>query len=161
MFFTGTAGIDGTVNISPKGLDSFKVMGPNRAIWLNLTGSGNETAAQILELNRITLMFCSFEADPLILRLYGSAKIYHPGDSEWEELIGSFPPMLGSRQIFDMQIDLVQTSCGFGVPFYAFEGQRDGLATWAGKKGEEGILAYQKLKNSTSLDGKPTDIPPA
>ena len=118
LFFTGTAGVDGTVNVSPKGLDTFHVAGPNRVLWLNLTGSGNETAAHVLEQNRITVMFCSFDQDPLILRLYGQAAIHHAGDPEWDKWIETFPPLSGTRQIFDVTIDRVQTSCGFGVPQY-------------------------------------------
>ncbi|MEM8525923.1 MAG: pyridoxamine 5'-phosphate oxidase family protein [Bacteroidota bacterium] len=158
MFFIGTADVDGRVNISPKGLDSLKVLSPNRVIWLNLTGSGNETAAHILQKNRMTIMFCAFEGKPLILRLYGQAKIVHESDAEWKELIAHFPSYSGARQIFDVAIDLVQTSCGFAVPLYAFEGHRDQLTKWASHKGEEGIKEYWQEKNTKSLDGKATDI---
>ncbi|MEL6720212.1 MAG: pyridoxamine 5'-phosphate oxidase family protein [Bacteroidota bacterium] len=158
MFFIGTADVDGRVNISPKGLDSLKVLSPNRVIWLNLTGSGNETAAHILQKNRMTIMFCAFEGNPLILRLYGQAKIHHETDEAWDELIGHFPEYLGARQIFDVQVDLVQTSCGFGVPFYSFEGHRDQLDKWSKNKGKEGIKDYWQNKNTVSLDGKETDI---
>jgi len=158
MFFIGTADVDGRVNVSPKGLDSLKVLSPNRLIWLNLTGSGNETAAHILKKNRMTIMFCSFEGKPLILRLYGHAKIHHEGDAEWQELIAHFPVYLGARQIFDVEIDLVQTSCGFAVPFYTFEGHREQLDKWSANKGEAGIKQYWQEKNTISLDGKETDI---
>ncbi|MEM6696800.1 MAG: pyridoxamine 5'-phosphate oxidase family protein [Bacteroidota bacterium] len=158
MFFIGTADVDGRVNVSPKGLDSLKVLSPNRVIWLNLTGSGNETAAHILQKNRMTIMFCAFEGKPLILRLYGQAKIIHESDTIWEELIAHFPSYSGARQIFDVEIDLVQTSCGFAVPLYAFEGHRDQLNKWSAKKGEKGIKQYWQKKNTVSIDGKETDI---
>ena len=158
MFFVATAGIDGTVNVSPNGIASLKVLNENRVIWLNLTGSGNETAAHVLEQNRMTLMLCSFDKNPMILRLYGTARFYQPGDEEWGQLIRQFPGLPGGRQVFDVSIDLVQTSCGFGVPRYQYEGQRDTLIQWAEKKGEEGIREYQEEKNRLSLDGKPTGL---
>lgn len=158
LFFVATAGADGKVNLSPKGLESLKVLGGNRVIWLNLTGSGNETAAHILEQNRITLMFCSFDRNPMILRLYGTARFFQPGDEAWETLIQEFPHLPGARQIFDVTVELVQTSCGFGVPRYQYEGQRDTLIQWAEKKGGGGVKEYQQEKNRRSLDGKPTGI---
>ncbi len=118
MFFVGTAAPDGRVNVSPKGLDSLRVLGPNRVAWLNGTGSGNETAAHLLRNPRITVMFCAFEGKPLILRLYGTARAVHEGDADWDDLAGQFPPMRGARNVFDVAVDLVQTSCGFGVPLY-------------------------------------------
>lgn len=158
IFFTGTAMEDGRVNVSPKGMDSLRVLDPNRVMWLNLTGSGNETAAHLLQKNRLTVMFCAFEGPPMILRLYGSAKIYHVGDPEFEEHIGKFPDIAGSRQLIDMQVDLVQTSCGFGVPLMDFQGERGVLDKWAEEKGEEGVRQYWKEKNTISLDGHPTGI---
>ena len=158
LFFVATAGCDGRVNVSPKGLDSLRVLGENTVIWLNGTGSGNETAAHLLENNRMTLMFCAFEDNPMILRLYGTAEIYHPRDAGWEEFIGLFPPLKGSRQLFKLHVDLVQTSCGFGVPFFDYAGERPNLPEWAERKGEAGILEYWQEKNQTSLDGKPTQI---
>lgn len=158
MFFVATAAPDGLINLSPKGLDSLRVMDKNRIIWLNLTGSGNETAAHLLENPRMTLMFCAFEDNPLILRLYGQAKAYHPRDEAWNELIGHFPALSGARQIFDLKIELVQTSCGFAVPLYEYQGQRQILLDWADKKGEEGVQEYWQEKNQLSLDGKSTGI---
>lgn len=158
MFFVGTAANDGRVNVSPKGMDTFRVIDENRVLWLNLTGSGNETAAHIIANNRITIMFCAFEGKPNILRLYGKAKIYHPDDDEWSSLASSFPTIPGSRQIFDVNIDLVQTSCGFAVPFYEYMGEREELKNWAEKQGEERIHNYWHKKNSSSIDGMPTDI---
>lgn len=158
MFFVATAPADGKVNTSPKGMDTLRIMGDNRVIWLNLTGSGNETAAHVLENNRMTIMFCSFVGNPLILRLYGTAKFYQPDDSEWETLAGQFPPYGGQRQIFEMEIESVQTSCGYAVPLLTYEGQRTRLEKWTSDRGEEGIREYWQEKNKTSLDGKPTGI---
>jgi hypothetical protein len=158
IFFTGTAAREGRVNVSPKGMDSLRVLSPNRVIWLNLTGSGNETAAHLLEVNRMTIMFCAFEGKPLILRLYGSAKTVHPNDAAWNELYAHFPDSHGARQIYDVTIDSVQTSCGFAVPFMDYKEERDVLKNWAEKKGPEGIHEYWEARNVTSIDGKPTGI---
>lgn len=158
LFFVGTAADDGRVNVSPKGMDTLRVVTEDRVVWLNLTGSSNETAAHLRENDRITLMFCAFEGDPLILRLYGHARIFHPHDTEWDSLITFFPAIPGARQIIDMSVDLVQTSCGFGVPFFEFKAERDQLEKWAEKKGPEGIRQYWEEKNRISLDGKPTGI---
>ncbi len=158
MFFVATAAADGRINLSPKGLDSLKVVGPNRVVWLNLTGSGNESAAHLMQQNRMTIMFCSFDKNPLILRLFGTAETLHEGDKAWEKWDALFPAHAGKRQIFDMKVDLVQSSCGFGVPFYEYLGQRDTLLVWADKKGKEGIKDYWDEKNKLSLDGFPTDL---
>ena len=158
IFFTGTAAAEGRVNVSPKGTDSLRVLGPNRVIWLNLTGSGNETAAHLAQVNRITLMFCAFEGKPLILRLYGSARTIHPRDKDWEELYALFPDSNGARQIFDIQVESVQTSCGFAVPFMDYKEDRDVLTKWAENKGKDGIRQYWEDKNVTSIDGAPTGI---
>ena len=158
MFFVGTAAPDGMVNISPKGQESLKVLGPKKVLWLNLTGSGNETAAHLRELNRITIMFCSFDEKPLILRLYGSSKVYYPKDKKWDSLSGTFPSHPGARQIFEVTLDMVQTSCGFAVPRYNFMEQRSKLNEWAEHKGEAGIQEYWSKKNTISLDGKPTGL---
>lgn len=158
IFFVGTAANDGRVNVSPKGMDTFRVLGENEVAWLNLTGSGNETAAHLLANDRMTIMFCAFEKEPLILRLYGHAGAVHPRNREWKEMISLFPPMVGARQVMKMKVDLVQTSCGFAVPHFAYRGERDLLKRWAEKKGDDGLLEYWKEKNRISLDGKPTDI---
>ena len=159
VYFVGTAARDGRVNISPKGLDSLRVLGPDRVVWLNGTGSGNETAAHLLDVPRMTIMFCSFDAKPLILRLYGTARAIHAGDAEWTDLLALFPPMQGSRNIFVLDIDLVQTSCGFGVPFMDFQADRETMAQWAAKKGDDGVTAYLQEKNRVSIDGFPTGLP--
>ena len=158
IFFVGTATADSRVNVSPKGMDSFRVLGANRVAWLNVTGSGNETAAHVQQLPRMTIMFCAFDGDPLILRLYGQARAIHQGDAEWEQLFPLFSPLPGARQIFDVAIDLVQTSCGFGVPFFDYVGERETLSDWAVKKGDEGIRQYWADRNQTSLDDIPTHI---
>jgi len=158
MFFVGTAGAEGFVNVSPKGMDSFRVLGPCRVAWLNLTGSGNESAAHVRENGRMTVMFCSFDRQPLILRLYGRASVVHPRDADWPALCGRFSPQTGARQVFLLDVELVQTSCGYGVPRYEFLGERPTLAKWADKYGPEGIADYWREQNSVSLDGRDTGI---
>ena len=158
IFFVATAAADGRINLSPKGMNSLKVLGENRVIWLNVTGSGNETAAHVQENPRMTIMFMAVEGDPLILRLYGTAKAVHQNDEEWATLISEFPPTPGARQIFDLSVDLVQTSCGMAVPLFEYVADRDALKNWAEQKGEEGIREYWREKNQVSLDGKATHI---
>ncbi len=158
IFFVGTADTDGRVNVSPKGMDSLKILNTNQLIWLNLTGSGNETAAHVLEQPRMTLMFCSFEGKPLILRVYGKARAIHPRDEEWTNWITLFPEYPGSRQLFLVDIDSVQTSCGFAVPSFHYQGDREDLVYWTNKIGDDGVQNYWKEKNQTSIDGKPTKI---
>lgn len=158
IFFVGTAASEGRVNVSPKGTDSFRVIGENKIVWLNLTGSGNETAAHLLKNSRMTIMFCAFEGKPMILRLYGSAKVYHERDNEFHEFLKLFTENLGSRQIIEMHIDLVQISCGFAVPFMEFKEERTILNDWAKKQGKEKINDYWVKKNTQSLDGFETKI---
>jgi len=158
IFFVGTAARDGRVNVSPKGMDTLRVLGPNRVAWLNLTGSGNETAAHLLDTNRMTLMFCSFERKPLILRLYGTATEVQPDQAEWAELAAHFPDLPGARQIFDVTVESVQTSCGYAVPRMTFDEERELLSTWASKKGPDGVAAYHQEKNLVSIDGRPTGL---
>lgn len=158
IFFVGTATETSKVNISPKGMDSFRVIGQNRVAWLNVTGSGNETAAHVQTCPRMTLMFMAFEGKPVILRLYGTARAIHQGDPEWPELYGLFNPLPGARQIFDVSVQMVQTSCGMAVPFYDYVGDRELLSDWAGKQGDEGIKKYWEKKNQVSLDGEATHI---
>lgn len=158
IFFVATAAAEGRVNLSPKGYDALKVLGPNRIVWLNLSGSGNETAAHILAVNRMTLMFCSFSGPPNIMRVYGSAKAIHPRDSEWSELISNFDELVGARQLFDVKVESVQTSCGFGVPLFEYEGDRDTLLKHAEKKGDVRRKSDWALKNNRSIDGLDTGI---
>jgi len=158
MYFVGTAAPEGRVNVSPKGRDSLRILDDNTVIWLNLTGSGNESAAHILENDRMTIMFCSYDKAPLILRLYGKARAIHPRDAEWEAMLGKFEEKAGARQVFVLDIDMVQTSCGYAVPKFEFEADRHTLSNWAEKKGPEGIEDYWREKNTRSLDGKDTAI---
>ncbi|MEQ1795854.1 MAG: pyridoxamine 5'-phosphate oxidase family protein [Nitrospira sp.] len=158
IFFVGTATAESRVNVSPKGMDSLRVLSPRRVAWLNVTGSGNETSAHVQHYPRMTLMFCAFEGPPVILRLYGTATVVHQGDAEWRELSSLFLPLPGARQIFDVTLDLVQTSCGMAVPNFSYAGDRELLNEWAAKKGEEGVRDYWKEKNQLSLDGIPTNI---
>ena len=159
IFFVATAAADGRINLSPKGLDALRIISPTEVVWLNLTGSGNETAAHLLAVNRITLMFCSFDEKPLILRLYGRAEVIHQNDSEWNKYYSMFPNTPGARQVFKMHIESLQTSCGFGVPLLEFTGHRDQLNKWAEAKGEEVLIAYQREKNAISIDGLETGLP--
>jgi hypothetical protein len=158
IFFVGTAANEGSVNVSPKGTDSFRVINENKIVWLNLTGSGNETAAHLLKNNRMTIMFCAFEGSPLILRLYGNATIFHPRDEEFIEYKDLFKANEGARQIVEMKIERVQTSCGYGVPFMDYKEERETLNKWAAQKGEPEIKEYWKLKNEKSIDGFETKI---
>ncbi|MGI9551908.1 MAG: pyridoxamine 5'-phosphate oxidase family protein [Aurantibacter sp.] len=158
IFFVGTAANEGRVNVSPKGTDSFRVISANKIVWLNLTGSGNETAAHLIKNNRMTIMFCAFEGKPMILRLYGESMVYHRRDVEFQKFLKLFPENIGSRQIIEMNIDLVQISCGFGVPFMDFKEERATLKNWAKKKGEARIEDYWEQKNIKSIDGFETKI---
>ena len=158
IFFVGTATADSRVSVSPKGMDSLRVLDPGRVVWLNVTGSGNETAAHVQHNPRMTIMFCAFDGDPVIMRLYGTAKVIHNGDPEWAELLPLFKPLPGARQLFDVAIDLVQTSCGMAVPRYALVEDRELLNDWAAKKGQDGIERYWAEKNQNTIDGIPTNI---
>lgn len=159
IFFTASASPDGRVNVSPKGMDSLRILGPGRILWLNLTGSGNETAGHLLESPRVTLMWCSFSKRPMILRAYGTARAIHSGDADWASMITHFPPNHAARQVFDLSLDLVQTSCGYAVPFMEFAGERDTLTHWASNKTEEDIQTYWRDRNTKTIDGKPTGVP--
>lgn len=161
MFFTGSAAPDGRVNISPKGMDSLRVMGPNRILWLNLTGSGNETAGHLLEHPRMTLMWCSFTTRPMILRCYGTARTVQEGDADWAGLLEHFPAHRSARQIYDVSVDLVQTSCGYAVPFMEYVSERDTMQKWVDGKSDAELRDYWKQKNTATIDGKPTGVPVA
>ena len=158
IFFVGTAGVEGFVNVSPKGMDSLRIIDDTTVAWLNLTGSGNESAAHVLENGRMTVMFCSFDKQPLIMRLYGHATTTHPRDARWAELSALFPQYTGARQIFTLDVELVQTSCGYAVPYYTLQGERPTLEKWADNRGSAGIKDYWQEKNTKSLDGKDTGI---
>jgi Pyridoxamine 5'-phosphate oxidase len=160
LFFVATAGAEGRVNVSPKGLESLRVLGSTRILWLNLTGSGNETAAHVRENGRMTLMFCAFQGPARILRVYGTAKTIHPRDLEWNDLIQNFPSMAGARQIFDLAVEQAQISCGTGVPLMEFKAERgpDEMLPFYADMPPGGIEAYWARKNSRSIDGKDTGI---
>ncbi|MBW4650462.1 MAG: pyridoxamine 5'-phosphate oxidase family protein [Kastovskya adunca ATA6-11-RM4] len=158
IFFTATAPKSGRINLSPKGIDTFRCIDRQTVAYLDLTGSGNETSAHLNEEDRMTMMFCSFSENPLILRLYGHGRVIRPRDGEWETFYSLFNSLPGERQIVVLKVDSVQTSCGFGVPLYEFQGERSTLIEWAKKKGEQGIQAYWKAKNVKSIDGLPTKI---
>lgn len=160
MFFVATApsGGDGHVNLSPKGLDTFRVLDPHHVAYLDYVGSGNETSAHLLENGRITFMFCSFDEDPLILRLYGKGNTILPDSPHWQALAGRFELQPGVRQIIEAHITRVQTSCGFGVPRMALLGQRPTMPDWARKKGDQKLNDFVAKYNLRSLDGLPTPL---
>lgn len=158
MFFIATAPNDGRINLSPKGMDTLRVLDDNTVCYLDLTGSGNETAAHLAENGRVTVMLCSFKGAANILRLYGTGESVKPGEARFEDLIGLFPDLPGVRQIFIIRFDSVQTSCGYGVPYYELVSERQTLVKWAQKKGDEVIAQYQADNNVTSIDGLPTGL---
>jgi hypothetical protein len=158
LYFVGTAAPGSRVNLSPKGMDSLRILSPTRIIWLNLTGSGNETAAHLALDPRITLMWCSFTTRPLILRAYGTGRAVHRGDADWAGLAAQLPDQPGARQIVDVAIDLIQSSCGFAVPFMDFREDRPILKDWAEGKGPEGLRTYWDERNRQTIDGLPTGI---
>lgn len=156
VFFVATEAPGGRINLSPKGLDSLRVLDGNSVAYLDLTGSGAETAAHLRVDPRLTLMLCSFSADALILRLYGRGECVRPGAPRWAELAGRFPDHPGARQVVLLHVESVQTSCGAGLPLMGYAGERGSLTEWARKKGEDGIAAYRRQKNAVSIDGLPT-----
>jgi len=158
LFFTASATATGRINLSPKGLQTFSILSPTQVAYLDLTGSGIETAAHLKSDGRLTLMFCSFEDAPLILRLYGKGSCVRPEDANWDHMYRLFPPISGARQIIILDIDSVQTSCGFGIPRYTYCGERDDLVTWAIKKGDAGLRQYRAEKNRLSIDGLPSGL---
>ena len=159
LFFVSTAPLSGNgrINLSPKGLDCFRVLSENQVGYMDLISSGNETSAHTLENGRITLMFCSFEGNPSILRLYGKGFTILPNTADWEKYAPLFKIYPSTRQLIIADIDLVQTSCGFGVPLFNYVGERDIHFEWAERKGETGLKDYLQEKNLVSLDGLPTD----
>lgn len=159
MFFVSSAPKEGKINLSPKGLDdTFKIVDDNKILWLNYFGSGNETAAHLLEDNRMTIMFCAFEGEPNILRLYCTARAIQEKDDEWEEYISNFSISRAARQVFEVTIENINNSCGMGVPLYDFQGQRDELVDFFNNTSEEKHKEYMKRKNQISFDGKPTKL---
>ena len=158
MFFTASAPNDGRINLSPKGIDTFRCLDEKTVAYLDLTGSGNETAAHIAENGRLTIMFCSYSGAPLILRLYGRGEVVHQTSAKWNELSALFDDYAGTRQIIVLRVESLQTSCGFGIPLYEFKEDRNQLIEWAEKKGTDGVHTYWREKNQASIDGLPTGI---
>ena len=158
MFFTANAPHDGRINLSPKGIDTFRCLDENTVCYLDLTGSGNETAAHVLENGRLTVMFCSFSGAPLILRLYGKGEVVHQFSEKWSALAANFTAFFGTRQIIVLHVESLQTSCGFGIPLYEYLEDRPTLIDWAKNKGDEGVNRYWRENNQTSIDGLPTGI---
>jgi len=160
LFFVATAPLaaEGHINLSPKGLDAFRVLSPSRVAYLDLTGSGNETSAHLHENGRITFMFCAFSGPPNILRLYGHGRTILRGTDEWAQLAPLFTEYAGARQIILADIDKVQTSCGYAVPLMEYKGDRDTLIRWANSKGSQGLEEYRCEKNLQSIDGLPTAL---
>jgi hypothetical protein len=156
IFFHATAVAEGRMNLSPKGLDTFRILDDRRVAYLDLTGSECETAAHIAENGRLTIMFCSFDEKPLIVRLYGKGWVVRPRDAQWSELRDLFSPLVGERQIVGLDIESIMTTCGFAVPKYEFKGHRETLNDFACNMGEEKMDDYRRRKNQLSIDGLPT-----
>lgn len=159
LFFTGTAALeaDSRINVSPKGFDAFRVISSEEVAYMDLIGSGNETSAHTLQNSRITIMFCSFDKVPNILRIYGKGSVVLPGSADWEKYAPHFELEPNTRQLIVIKVTSVQTSCGFGVPIYEHKGGREQFAKWTEKKGEEGMKQYIEEKNQQSIDGLETD----
>lgn len=157
MFFVASAPLsaEGHVNLSPKGLESFRILGSRRVAYLDLTGSGAETIAHLKENGRIVLMFCAFQGPPSVLRLYGQGSVVEMSDPEYEELAAKFPAYEAARAVIVVDVTRISTSCGYSVPLMKMEAEREQHFAWARKKGPEGLVTYKKEKNRTSIDGLP------
>ncbi len=155
VFFVATAPLapEGHINLSPKGLDTFRILGPAAVAYLDLTGSGIETVAHLRENGRLTVMFCAFEGAPRILRLHGRGRVVVASDPDWCDLAGHFPPLPGIRSIIVLAVERIADSCGYGVPLLEYCGQRSQLLAWYEKKAEEGLVRYRAEKNRHSIDG--------
>jgi hypothetical protein len=156
VFFVATSPHEGRVNLSPKGLDTLRVLDDRTVVYLDLTGSGNETAAHVTENGRMTMMFCALSGEPLTLRLYGKADLIRPGDSEWETLRPQFPDLPGARQIFRLNVESLATSCGWSMPVVTAMRERDELINWATGQSPDQIEAYRLANNVVSIDGLST-----
>lgn len=159
LFFVATVPKDGRINLSPKGLDSLRILSSNKVAYLNLTGSGNETSAHLLEDDRMTMMFCSFTRTTNIVRLYGTAVEIIPEDGEFQELYDLFPDYAAPRQIYVLDFDTVQVSCGYGVPVMTLDNDRDTLDKYMVGLGPEGVDQYKQKKNLETIDGLRTRLP--
>jgi hypothetical protein len=157
IYFVGTACAEARISVSPKGIESFRVLAPNRVAYADLTGSTNEAAAQLQRDGRITLLFCSFTRTAGIVRLYGRGRVVLPGDAGWDELHARVPSATGLRQFIDIAVDEVIHNCGYGVPEMDFVRTRPSLVAWAEGKGEAGLEAYRAENNRVSIDGLPID----
>lgn len=157
MFFVGTAPVGAAehVNISPKGMPTFRILGPSQVAYLDFVGSGAETIAHLRENGRIVLMFCAFDGPPKIVRLHGRGVVLEPGEPGFEMLFSTFEPAPGVRCIIRVDVTRISDSCGYSVPRYRYEGERNQLLAWAQHKGPEGLAQYQKENNAASIDGKP------
>jgi hypothetical protein len=154
LFFVATApGDGGHVNLSPKGHDTFRVLDAHTVAYLDLTGSGVETIAHVRENGRLTMMFCAFEGPPQILRLYGRGDIVEPAHADFSALIERFPTLPGTRSVIRLHVERISSSCGYSVPRYSYEGERDTLLTWAERKGSDGLDKHHAEKNAVSIDG--------
>jgi hypothetical protein len=164
IFFHASAPNQGRINISPKGLDTFRVLSDRCVAYLDLTGSECETAAHLIENGRLTIMFCSFEDKPLILRLYGRGRVVRSHDAQWGELHNQFQAIPGERQIIVLDIESIMTTCGFAAPLYDYKGNRSLLPEFTCKMGPERMDQYRHEHNQLSIDGLPTNLfegPPA
>jgi hypothetical protein len=157
MFFVATApsGSEGHINCSPKGLDTFRILSPQRVGYLDLTGSGAETIAHIRDNGRLVFMFCALEGAPQIVRLHGRATVVRPQSPEWDALAPEFPELPGARSIIVADITRIADSCGYSIPRYTFVEPRDSLLKLAAKRGPEGVAAAQQRNNVRSIDGLP------
>jgi Pyridoxamine 5'-phosphate oxidase len=155
IFFVATAPNEGHVNVSPKGYDTFRVLGERRAAYLDLTGSGIETIAHLRENARITLMFCAFAGNPRIGRLYGRGTVHETGSPAFVELAPNFSMLPGARAIVEVAISRISTSCGYAVPLMDLVDDRSRLQDWACAKGDRGLVEYRANKNAESIDGLP------
>lgn len=155
MFFVASAPLsgDGHVNISPKGYDAFKVIDDTTVAWLDLGGSGIETQAHVQENGRITIMFCAFEGPANILRLFGTGEVVNPHHADWEEMLGMFPDFRRARGVFRVKLNRIQDSCGWGVPFMEFKGERDQLTRYVDNKTPDEWVESRYAKNAASIDG--------
>lgn len=155
MFFVATAPLDATghINLSPKGLDTLRVLDPQTIAYLDHVGSGAETIAHLRENGRIVLMLCAFQGAPRIVRFHGRGSVIEPQDQEFNRLRTLFPAEPAGRAIIQVAIDRIADSCGFGVPLFSFEEHRSQMPDWAARKGPEGLREYQVQKNRTSIDG--------
>jgi hypothetical protein len=156
VYFTATAAADGRINLSPKGYaDSFKILSETQVAYLDLGGSGNETHAHLAADGRITIMFCAFDRSALILRIYGRGRPVLPQDGEWDALAANFTLLPGTRQIFVIDIDSVQTSCGWGVPMMELQHERDTLQKYH-RQADPELWVEKTLGRTRSIDGLPT-----